>query len=312
MFRIATISFWAIFLLLPSVSVANEVVFDKIIVKINDAIITQYDLEKKMKPVYEQLGNRLLSAQEKVQVEGLKKQMLERMISDALLAQEIEKYGIKISDEAIDKEVEAIKKERGFDDAELEAMLKKDGMTLSGFRDNLKEILQKQELLGYMVHSKVLVTDTELEAEYKARRDDYVLEKLVSLAVIILPPDTAALEVKKRIEDGELTFAEAAAKYSVGPEKDHGGSIGDVQWNDLADDWKASITGVPAGGISTPIMIQGKEALLSPVKIEEDRVVPFEEVKESLFQELIQKKRDQIFDDYFEKLKQRSVIVYVD
>lgn len=95
-----------------------------------------------------------------------------------------------------------------------------------------------------MVHSKVLVTDTEIQEEYEARRDDYLLGKMVELAIIMLPPDVAALEVKKRIEDEEMTFAEAAQKYSIGPGKDKGGVIGEVEWADLADDWRASIEGV--------------------------------------------------------------------
>jgi len=157
-----------------------------------------------------------------------------------------------------------------------------------------------------------LVTDSEIEAEYKSRHDDYVLEKLVSLAIIMLPPETAAVEVKKRIEDGEFTFSEAAAKYSIGPGKDEGGSIGDVEWNDLADDWKESIEGVAEGGVSSPITVQGKESLLSPVKIIEDRLVPLEEVRDDIFKQLTEKKREKIFDDYFEKLKQSSVIEYMD
>ncbi len=105
---------------------------------------------------------------------------------------------------------------------------------------------------------------------------------MVELAIILLPSDVAAKEVKKRIEDGEYTFAEAVEKYSVGPGKDKGGSIGEVDWSDLADDWRASIEGVPAGGVGLPIIVQEKEALLSPVKIVDDRLVPLEEVRDSI------------------------------
>ncbi|QJB58501.1 peptidylprolyl isomerase [Pseudodesulfovibrio sp. zrk46] len=307
-----TLTVWALVLLMPMTAMAEEVVFDRIVAKINDEIITQYDLEEEMKPIYAQIGNRQLNDREKDQLAKLRKQTLERMVNDALLAQEIEKYGVVVSDDVIDKEIEKVKEERGLTDDEFLEMLKKDGVNLSEFRQKLKLIIEKQELLGYMVHSKVLVTDSEIEAEYKARRDDYVLEKLVSLAIIMLPSDVAPLEVKKRIEDGEMTFAEAAAKYSIGPNKDEGGSIGEVEWGDLADDWKDSIEGVSEGGVSSPVTVQGKESLLSPVKIVEDRLVPLEEVRDDLFKQLTEEKRNKIFEEYFDKLKQSSVIEYMD
>lgn len=312
MFRMITLTVWGILLFMPMTAMGEEVVFDRIVAKINDEIITQYDLDEEMKPIYAQIGDRQLSAKEKEQLAKLRKQTLERMVNDALLAQEIKKYGIVVSEEIIDKEIENLKEERGLTDDDFLEMIKKDGVTQTEFRAKLKSIIEKQELLGYMVHSKVLVTDSEIEAEYKARRDDYVLEKLVSLAIIMLPSDVAALEVKKRIEDGEMTFADAAAKFSIGPNKDEGGSIGDVEWSDLADDWKESIEGVAEGGVSSPITVQGKESLLSPVKIVEDRLVPLEEVRDDLFKQLTEQKREKNFDEYFDKLKQSSVIEYMD
>ena len=128
-------------------------------------------------------------------------------------------------------------------------MVKGDGLTMEEFRSRLKSVIEKQELLGYMVHSKVLVTDSEIQKEYEARHDDYLMEKMVGRCPsILLPSDVSAVEVKKRIEDGELTFAQAAAKYSIGPGSDKGGSIGDLNWSDLADEWKQSIEGVSRRG----------------------------------------------------------------
>ena len=293
-------------------SYAEEVVYDRILVKINDDIITLFDLEEEMKPIYAKIDRKKLTAPQREQLEELRKQTLERMINDKLMAQEIKKYGIEIPDSVVDDEIKRTKEERGLDDEQFNEMVKADGLTIEEFRGRLKSMIEKQELLGYMVHSKVLVTDSEIQKEYEARRDDYLMEKMVELSIILLPPDVAAEEVKKRIEDGELTFAEAAAKYSIGPGKDKGGSIGELNWSDLADEWKQSIEGVSEGGVGMPITVQGKEALLSPVKIVENRLVPLEEVKDSISDRLMQQKRDEVFDGYFEKLKQSSVIIYMD
>ena len=303
---------WLAVLLMPLASRAEDTVYDRILVKINDDIITQYDLDEEMKPIYAKIDMKNLSEAQKKQLEELRKQSLESMINDKLMAQEVAKYEIEIPDKAIDDEIAKIKEERGLSDEQFSEMIRQDGLTVEEFRKRLMGIFEKQELLGYMVHSKVLVTDTEIQKEYEEHRDDYLLEKMVELAIILLPPDVSAVEVKKRIEDGEMTFAEAVEKFSVGPAKDKGGSIGEMNWSDLAEDWKQSIDGVKPGGVGQPISVQGKEALLSPVKVAEDRLVPLDEVKDDISNRLMQKKRDTIFKEYFDKLKQSSVIVYMD
>ena len=311
MSRIVSLLAGAVFLLSAVGVCAEEVVYDRIIVKVNDSIITQFDLDQEMKPILSKIKGRELSAVEKEQLNKLRKQTLGKMVNDELLGQEVIKYGITVSEDAIDTDVEGIKKRRGLDEEAFQELLKKEDMTLEVFRNKLKKTIQKQELLGYMVHSKVLVTDSEIQKEYESRHDDYVLEKMVELAIILLPPDISAVEVRKRILDGELTFAEAAAKYSVGPGKEEGGSIGELGWSDLAEDWRESIEGVEIKGVSTPITVQGKEALLSPVKIIEDRLVPLEEVRDDIFKRLTEAKREEIFNEYFEKLKENSVIEYM-
>jgi len=296
---------------MPLSAYAAEVVYDRILVKINDDIITQYDLDEEMKPILAKVNVKNLSAAQQEQLKDLRKQTLEKMINDKLMAQEIKKYGIEVPDKAVDDEIEKLKQDRNLTDEQFAEMVKADGLTVAEFRTRMKGLIEKQELLGYMVHSKVLVTDSEIQKEYEDHRDDYLLEKMVELGIILLPPDISAVEVRKRIKDGEMTFAEAAAKYSVGPGKDKGGSIGEMDWGDLSDDWKQSIEGVSVGGVGQPLKVQGKEALLSPIKIVEDRLIPLDDVRDDISNRLMQKKREVIFTDYFDKLKQSSVIEYM-
>jgi peptidyl-prolyl cis-trans isomerase SurA len=299
-------------LICPATAQAKNVVVDRILVKINDSIVTQYDLDQAMKPVYDKIKDRKLTAKEQAQVQKLRKQALENLINDVLIQQEIKRFSIDISDENLDKEIERVRNERGLTLDEFEKVVAKDGLTMEEFRARLKKLLEKQELIGHMVNSKVVVTDSEIQAEYDARKDDYSMGKMVELAIILLPSDVSPVEVRERITSGEMTFADAVAKYSVGPGKDSGGSIGELSWEDLADEWKSSLQGVPQGGVSTPLTIQGHQALLSPVKINEDRMVPLADVRDDIYKDLMQKKRETVFTDYFEKLKKSAVIIYMD
>lgn len=312
MFRICNIAIWALVVMLPAQVMAEEYVFDRILVKINDSIITQFDLKEEIKPVLAKIKGKTLSPAEKEKFKEFKKQTLERMVNDALMAQEVEKYQINISDDIIDKEIKRLQDKNGLTPEEFAQQVKEDGFTMAEFRKNLKGIIEKQELLAFKVHGKVLVTDSDIEKEYEEHRDEYVLDKMIELAIIICPSDVSVAEVRKRIEDEEMTFAEAVTKYSIGPGKDSGGRIGEVNWNDLADEWRVALEGVEEGGVSKPVEARGNEALLSPVKIMADRMIPLEEVRDSIFERLMDEKREAAFEEYFDKLKQSAVIVYMD
>ncbi|BDQ32571.1 SurA N-terminal domain-containing protein [Pseudodesulfovibrio portus] len=291
---------------------ATGQVINRILVKINNNIITQYDLDEKLQPILDQIKDRELSAAEQEQLKALRKRALVDMVNDILIQQEVELYGIAITDEDVEKEIDRIKQERELDDDAFEAAVAQDGLTVDEFRERLKQMMEKQEIVGHKVNKKVLVTDSEIEAEYEARKDQYSLDKTVEVALLLLPVDVSAVEVRTRIADGEMTFAEAVAKYSVGPAVDSGGSLGEMKYADLAEEWRQALVGVPEDGVSDPLTIQGQQALLSPLKISEDALVPLEDVRDDLFQQLMQKKREQAFTEYFDQLKESAVIIYMD
>jgi peptidyl-prolyl cis-trans isomerase SurA len=310
--KVFSVLLGAMLLICPLTAQAKDVVVDRILVKINDSIITQYDLDQEMKPIYDQIKDRTLSAAEQDQLKELHKQALDNLINDNLIQQEVARFSIDVSEESLDKEIERVRNERGMTLEEFEQVVANDGLTMEEFRAKLKKLLEKQELIGHMVNSKVVVTDSEIQDEYAARKDDYSMGKMIELGILLLPADVSPVEVRERITGGEMTFAEAVAKYSVGPGKDSGGSIGELSWQDLAADWKSALDGVDQGGVSQPLTIQAHPALLSPITIHDDRMVPLDDVRNDIYKELMQKKRETVFTDYFEKLKKSAVIIYMD
>ena len=203
---------------------AQGQVINRILVKINNKIITQYDLDEKLGPILDKIKDRQLSVAEEQQFAALRKRIVGDMVNDVLIQQEVEKYGIVISDEDVSKEIDRIKQERGLDEEGFEAAVIQDGLTVESFRDSLKKMMEKQDIISHMINKKVLVTDSEIATEYEARKNEYTLDKMVEVALLLLPADISAVEVKTRIADGEMTFAEAVAKFSVGPAVESGGS----------------------------------------------------------------------------------------
>ena len=162
MVKVVSLLMGAMLLICPVTAQAKDEIVDRILVKVNDSIVTQYDLDQEMRPIYDQIKGRTLSAQEQAQVREMRKKAVDNLVNDILIQQEVKRFSINISEEDMDKEIEHVRNERGLTLEEFEKVVAKDGLTLDEFRVHLKKLLEKQELIGHMVNSKVVVTDSEI------------------------------------------------------------------------------------------------------------------------------------------------------
>lgn len=300
-----------ILLIFASAAMAEEYVFDRILVKVNDGIITESDLQMKLKNVKEKAKEQGKEITPEA-MEQIRAKILDKMVEDLLLDMEAQTYGITVDDEDVDEEIAYIKSQRNLSDEQLLEILSQDGLTIADFRDQLRDSIKKNRIVNHMVHNKVLVTDTELKQEYEQNIDQYSTGEMVDISVIVLPVDVASEEVLKRINDGEMTFAEAANKYSVGPGAGDGGKVNDVMRQALAQEWQDALKGLEPGQMTAPTLIGGKETIILLRKVKPGEVTPFKEVKDKLLKRMMAERRKEIFEEYFEELHEKAVITYMD
>lgn len=300
-----------ILLIFVSSAMAEEYVFDRILVKVNDGIITESDLQMKLKDIKkkaEEQGKEISPEAMK----QIRSKILEKMVEDLLLDLEAQSYGITVDDEDIDEEIAYIKSKQNLSDDDLLELLSQDGLTIADFREQLRDTIKKNRIVNHMVHNKVLVTDTELKKEYEENIDKYSTGEMVDISVIVLPADVASEEVLKRIGDGEMTFAEAADQYSIGPGAGDGGKVNDVMREALAKEWQDALKGLETGEMTEPTLIGGKETIILLRKVKPGKVTPFKEVKDKLLKRMMGERRREIFEEYFEELHEKAVITYMD
>lgn len=290
---------------------AEDYVANHIIVSVNDQIITEYDLNEKVEMLamrYKQAGQALPQNE----MGNIRRQLLDSMIQQMLFAQEVERYGISVDDATVQTEIDRLQAKSGLDQAGLKGQLAKEGLTLTDLQEQIRENIEKQRLLGGMVSRKVIVTDTETREEYEARKQDYYTGGGVHLAIIMVPKNISADDVMAKIKSGELTFKEAALQYSEGPGAENGGDIGRLALSSLDDDWQNALKGMAEGDIKGPVQINGTAVIIHFLGNSEGTYVPFEELKDSIYLELLKKKRERVFAEYLQGLKEKAVIRYMD
>jgi peptidyl-prolyl cis-trans isomerase SurA len=302
----------ALLLMLLSVGPAQaaEIVLDAIVATVNGKIVTRYELDEQLRPVYEQIRGRTLSPDEQRQVEQLRRQSLDRIIDDLLIIEDAERYKLKVTDAEVEEQTKDFREKRKLSDADFTKQLEQQRMSRADFARNMKRDLIKHRLIGGVVSSKVVVTDTEVEQVYNERKAEFSKDSMVQLALILLPAGMSASELKATIESGKMTFAQAAEKYSQGPGAKQDGDIGFIAWKDLAPEWNNALRGLKPGQIAQPVHVTEFEGLLQLVSLKEGEELPLDSVREQIYNSLHEGKFEKVFKDYMEKLRGKAVIEY--
>jgi len=297
-------------LLSAGIAQAADVVLDGIVATVNGKIITRYEIDEQMRPVYEQIRGRNLAPEELRQVELVRRQAMDRLIDDMLVLEDAERYKLKVTDAEVEEQIKVFREKRELSEAAFNKQLELQRMTRAEFARNMRRDLIKHRLIGGVVTSKVVVTDTEVEQAYNERKAEFSKDSMVQLALILLPAGMSAPDLKAAIESGQMTFAQAAEKYTQGPGAAQGGDIGHIAWKDLAPEWGAALRGLKPGQIAQPVRINDFEGLLQVVSVQEGEQLPLDAVREQIYNSLHEGKFEKVFKDYMEKLRAKAVIEY--
>jgi len=289
---------------------AADTVLDGIMAVVNGKIITKYELDERMRPVYDQMRGRQLNTDEIMQIQALKKKVLDQMVEDQLLLTEAERYKLTIGDSEVEEQIKVFMAKRNLNDAEFKRQLELQRMTRAEFARNMQRDMIRHRLIGGVVANKIVVTDSEVEERYKERKAEFSKDSMVQLALILLPAGMSAKDLKADIEAGKASFAQAAQKYSQGPNASQGGDIGYIAWKDLAPEWNAALAGLKPGQISNPVRIQDFEGLLQVVSLKEGEELPLDAVRDQIYQSLHDAKFEKTFAEFMQKLREKAVIEY--
>lgn len=292
---------------LPPGAVRAEVV-DRIVAVVNGETITLFELNQRVKPYIERFRGQEIGPDQKKKILEKKKEILDNMVEEILLKQQAEEYGIEVKDMEVENRIQQIKDKNDLSEEELRRELKKQDMTLEDYSRRVKEDILKHRLIGAMVKRKVVVTDEEIEEYYQKNKADFSGEKKVDLNLILLSDSDKSEEVFTAIKEGEISFEQAAAKHSIGPQPEEGGSLGSVEWASLNEDFKDALQGLEEDEVTPPFEFKGNAALLKIKEIEAEDANPLSEVKEEISEEIYREKFASQLDDYLDQLKDKAVI----
>lgn len=207
---------------------------DRIVAVVNDEVITQFELDQRMKLVTRQLQKQGTPLPPR---EILEKQLLERLILDRVQLQLARDTGIRVDDAQLDKTLQRIAEENRLSMDAFRKAVEKDGVAFSRFREDIRSEIALSRLREREVDNRIMVADSEIDNHLAAVAGQQGGEDEYNLAhVLVRVPEQASpeqLQESRRRAEQALSqlnngadFGQVSASFSDAPDALQGGRLG--------------------------------------------------------------------------------------
>lgn len=248
-------------LLIPASTFAARQLLDRIIAIVDEDVITQVELEQRIRDIQYQLQTPIKTEAE---FQALTRQVMEKMIRDKIQLQMAAKLGIKIDDVSLNRVLEQLAANNNLTLAQLRATLEKDGLDFERFREQTRDELIIKQLQQRMVANKINVSDQEIDQFIEEHNKQSQSNTRYHLRhILIATPESAKPEQvqQARLQAQQLyeqllagaDFVELAIQHSAGRNALKGGDLGWRSASELPEDFVTRVRELNAGGITAPI-----------------------------------------------------------
>ncbi len=246
-----------------------------VLVRVNGQPITEADLDyfaKSLKLAADEIPQR-------------REQLIERLIDRQLLRTFLAQKKVAANPEQLEAHLTRLKtrlKERKID---FDQLLAKSGLTLESLRHELRLPLDWEALV------KLEVTDAKLRDVWKQRRQEFDGSEVRAAQIALKSDDPAADErtlrdLRGRILDKSITFAEAAKKHSQAPSGAMGGDLGRFGFRGKQPPPYPQVAfGLKVGDVSEPVRSQFGVLLITVTERSEGQL-SLEDARPEILQQL--------------------------
>jgi peptidyl-prolyl cis-trans isomerase SurA len=240
---------------------AEVVKMDRIVAIVDQAVVTEQELESRIATVMAQFKKQ---GTELPAETILRKQILERLITDTLQLQYAAQTGLKVDDNQLDKTIGRIAEQNQLSLAEFAEALAKDGVSMTKFRADIRNEITLARLREREVDGRVNVSESEIDnfLTSQAANNDNQDEYEIAHILIRTPEEGATEDIQKAKSkvDSALTelkagvsFAKVSASFSDAPNALEGGSLGWKKASQMPALFLDALKAMQVGEVSAPL-----------------------------------------------------------
>jgi len=297
---------------------AHARVVEKIAALVGDDIILQSEVEDRAAPLLAEIASIANPGERDARASAVRREALERIIDDQLLAQQATDLKLTVSNDEVDRAIAQIKRDYGLDDAQLRDELRKQGLTMATYRQNTRREILKYRVLNIAVGSKINVGDSEVQSYYDHHMKSANVQVRASHIFIAIPDNAdnakvvelekAAKALLARAQAGE-DFAKLAREYSEDSgTRGEGGDLGFIGRDILPKPIEELLFSMRTGDIRGPVRADRGFHIIKLVDKRTKEAKPFAEVQDDIRIRLRQREMERQTKIYLGDLRKKVLV----
>jgi peptidyl-prolyl cis-trans isomerase SurA len=289
---------------------------NRVVAVVNNEVITQYELEKKIREVTGFSADDL-KTKDPQRFGETRRKVLDLMIDEKIAEEKVKELNIKVTQRQVDATIQRVYENQKMSREEFIGQIEKEGLTYEKFQEKVKRDLERRQLVEFEVKSKIIIRDEAVNDYYERNKKDFGSFGKVRLSGIFLirkrTDDSGEMmeiqrkgeEILTRIRAGE-DFGELAKVFSEGPAAASGGDLGVFRPDQLEPQLRQLIETLKEGSVSGLIPRQNGLQILKLVEKQEGIIRPLDEVREAIFNILYQEEVQSRYQSWIQGLRQSS------
>ncbi len=286
---------------------------EKKVASVNGEAISQKEFEKRMSTVqtyYEStMGMTFEGENGAAMLQNLRNMVLDQLVTEHLLQQEARKRDLKAAKEEVQQRIEQDKLMVGGEEAYLEILKNQVKMTEQEYQSEVEKQIVIEKLFEQVVAGQT-VSPEEVQQYYEENKESYNQTEQIRARHILVETEEEAKELIEQLKAG-ADFGQIALEKSTDPSaKENQGDLGYFDRNaQLVSEFKDAAFKLQVGEMTAkPVKTEFGYHIIKVEDLKPAGQLSFEEVKDSISEELISGKEGAIFQEFLEGLRNQAKI----
>lgn len=227
-------------------------------------------------------------------------QALDIMIEDKVIAMELKKEKVTVSDEEVEAELATQIESVGGEEA-FAAALEQGGITEKEFKDSITEYLSIREV----VEPRIDITDEDTKAYFDENKESLSTEDQVEASHILVEDEATAKEIAKKLANGE-DFATLAKEHSTDTgSAEKGGELGYFSHGKMVAEFEEEAFSMEIDAISEPVKTEHGYHIIHVTDKKAAKEAVYEDSKEDIEKLLLEEQMQTAYTDWMDEAKEK-------
>lgn len=306
-----------LFAMLAVPSLLRPETLDKIMVVVNNEVITQGEIDKMLGPAYQHYKSMYQGDELIRKLDDTRQAILAQLIDEKLVLSEARKKSIEVDEKDVAKKMEEAQSRFGAKEL-FEKALAEQRLTPKELKNRFRDQLMARKLIDEHVGSRIIITPVDVSEYYKEHPEEFTQPEEVSIRCILIRATKdrtlaqsaeLAARIREQLGNG-ADFGDLAKAYSEGPGASDGGMMGYKRRGDLLPDIENAVFGLKEGDVSEPVRSSLGIFIFKVDQKRAAKTMTFSEARRFIEEAIYKEKAKEKMKAWVENLKKHAYIAF--